>query len=257
MIDSDDTHWEHSYEREVAHKIKRFERKIKQSPPSFLRWSTDIQKKIDRWIPGQVHRSIANALEKGIKTFLEEVPLQQSEKIIASRNKYVHLQDYAPEAIQLIEDYKKLATIEGAGTGFGGIIASTIDFPALVSIKLRLMQELANLYGYDLTQIEERVFVLKVIQLQFSEKNVRWNVWQELQDWELEGLSESKLSKHDFDWEEFYLEYKRSIELPKLLQIIPGLGAIVGAWANHSFLEELGQTAMLCYEQRKLQEKYT
>jgi hypothetical protein len=37
---------------------------------------------------------------------------------------------------------------------------------------------------------------------------------------------------------------------------VSGFGAIVGAWANRSFLERLGETAILSFELRKLQEWY-
>lgn len=236
-------------------RAKAFEREL-AVPSSVNVWSKKIQQKVDHMIPQKVHQTIASALEKGIKQFLSGMQLIETDGKYDGRYNDDSLHDYAIEARRLIEDYRKLASIEGAGTGFGGIIASMVDFPALISIKLKLLQALALLYGYRIESFEERLFILKVFQLQFSGVEQKKRIWNEIKRWEQQPSFNEWEEWETFDWTSFYLEYKQSIELKKLLQIVPGFGAIVGAWANYTFLEELGETAILCYEVRKLQERY-
>jgi hypothetical protein len=40
-----------------------------------------------------------------------------------------------------------------------------------------------------------------------------------------------------------------------MLQMIPGFGAIVGAYANYNFLDHLGKTAVNCYRMRYLKKE--
>jgi hypothetical protein len=56
----------------------------------------------------------------------------------------------------------------------------------------------------------------------------------------------------ELDWRTFQQEYRDYIDLIKLLQMVPGLGAIVGAFANYRLTEHLGETAMNAYRLRIL-----
>jgi hypothetical protein len=55
---------------------------------------------------------------------------------------------------------------------------------------------------------------------------------------------------HDFDWRNFQQEYRDYIDIAKLLQLVPGIGAAVGALVNHRLTEKLGKTAMNAYRMR-------
>jgi hypothetical protein len=244
-----------TYEKIVQKRIKQFE-VVLYKPSNFQNWTKGIQQKFDGIIPEKVHNSLAYALEKGIKGFLQGLHLIHREQLTKVMLGNPSLHDLSEEAEKIVRKYKRIASVEGAGTGFGGIIASTIDFPALISIKLKLLQELALLFGFRIENFEERVFILKVFQLQFSANDCKKKLWKEIKEWELHLEHNEWDSWENFDWREFYMEYKQSIEIKKLFQIIPGFGAIVGAWANYSFLDDLGETAILCYQMRYIQEKY-
>jgi hypothetical protein len=49
----------------------------------------------------------------------------------------------------------------------------------------------------------------------------------------------------EFDWHNFQQEYRDYIDLAKLLQLVPGIGAVVGAYVNHRLIEKLGKFAMM------------
>ncbi|WP_081791975.1 EcsC family protein [Caldalkalibacillus mannanilyticus] len=240
------------YEKMVLKKVSQFESTFKTDSEMNM-WSKKIQQKVDGLIPRRIHQSLAVAFEKGIKAFLQGLNLYYVDQPNKKEGHY-SLHILTEEAEQIVRNYTKIASIEGAGTGFGGFIASTIDFPALISIKLKMLQELAVHFGYSMENLEERIFLIKVLQLQFSKGECKRKTWEEIKNWEKNAVFQEWSSWEDFNWEEFYMEYKQSIELLKLFQMLPGLGAVVGAVANHSFVLELGNTAILSFQLRKIQE---
>lgn len=243
------------FEKMIVRRVKKMEVELNRVS-SWQQWSKNMQQKFDGLIPQKVHRSLAYALEKGVKGFLQGLNLLAKKEIITTSQDVHSLEELTEEAQKIVQRYKKMALVEGAGTGFGGLLSSAIDFPLLLSIKLKLLQELALLFGYRLSNFEERVYILKIFQLQFSGREYKQKVWKDLKHWEKQKYLIPWQSWETFNWDDFYMEYKQSIEWRKLLQIIPGFGAIVGAWANHSFLDDLGRTAILCLQWRRLEEKY-
>jgi hypothetical protein len=73
-----------------------------------------------------------------------------------------------------------------------------------------------------------------------------------MERWE-EFKNELPASIDDFDWRTFQQEYRDYIDIAKLLQLIPGIGAAVGAYVNHRLTEKLGHNAMQAYRMRVLQ----
>ena len=61
--------------------------------------------------------------------------------------------------------------IEGAGTGAGGILIGLTDLPLLLGIKIKLLYELASIYGFDVKDYRERMYILSIFQLAFSSQN--------------------------------------------------------------------------------------
>ncbi|WP_202079956.1 EcsC family protein [Caldalkalibacillus salinus] len=245
-----------TYDRVVQMQLMKFERELYDTT-EWQQMSKSLQEKLDGLVPRKIHRAFAQALEKAVKSFLQGLNLLPSRAISAPLiSDERDLRERTEKARPIIQKYQRLASIEGAGTGFGGIISSGIDFPALISIKLRLLQELMTLFGYRLENFEERLYTLNIFLLPFSGIEVKREVWQRLKTWENQVEFNEWDSWDTFDWEGFYLEYKQSIEFRKLLQMIPGLGAIVGAWANYTLVEELGTTALKCLQLRHLQQTY-
>ena len=61
----------------------------------------------------------------------------------------------------------------------------------------------------------------------------------------------------EFDWRKFQLEYRDYMDLAKLAQLIPVIGAGIGAIANYKLSQMLGKNAILAYRLRHLQELKT
>ena len=55
-----------------------------------------------------------------------------------------------------------------------------------------------------------------------------------------------------FDWRNFQQEYRDYIDLAKMAQLVPVIGAPVGIIANYSLIKKLGITAMNAYRMRLL-----
>jgi hypothetical protein len=55
---------------------------------------------------------------------------------------------------------------------------------------------------------------------------------------------------NQFDWRSFQQEYRDYIDLAKLLQLIPGIGAVTGAFVNHRLTYKLGINTMNAFRMR-------
>ena len=55
-----------------------------------------------------------------------------------------------------------------------------------------------------------------------------------------------------FDWRNFQQEYRDYIDLSKMAQLIPVIGAPVGVIVNYRLIKKLGVTAMNAYRMRVL-----
>ena len=114
---------------------------------------------------------------------------------------------------------------------------------------MKLLHEIASLYGYDVNEYKERIFILHIFQLTFSSQRRRNDVIRVVENWNIE---EHRLPENinEFDWRTFQLEYRDYIDLAKLLQLVPGIGAPIGALVNHRLTKKLGSTAMNAFRMR-------
>ena len=117
-----------------------------------------------------------------------------------------------------------------------------------------MLFEIGNLYGYDLSDYKERIYLLQIFQLTFSRHQERKKIFDRINKWDKE---KEKLPENinDFDWRTFQIEYRDYLDLAKLLQLIPGFGAIVGIYINNKLTRRLGHFAMNAYRMRLLKVK--
>ena len=148
--------------------------------------------------------------------------------------------------------YRVTAAAEGGVTGAGGFWMSAADFPALMVIKLKLLFELAAIYGHRGELFAERLYILHLFELAFSGADHRTAVLGILDHWDARTHPESFEA---FNWRTFQAEYRDYIDLPKMAQMIPLIGAPVGAVVNYRLLDRLGDTAVNGYRMRWLDAK--
>jgi hypothetical protein len=119
----------------------------------------------------------------------------------------------------------------------------------LLGIKIKLLFEIASTYGFSTNDYKERLYILYIFQLAFSSHQKRKEIYLKLADWK--NLS-SQLPEdiHLFEWRTFQQEYRDYIDLAKLAQLVPVIGAPVGAVVNYRLITKLGKTAMNAYRMR-------
>lgn len=153
--------------------------------------------------------------------------------------------------LERIKFYRNTAAVEGGITGAGGILLGLADFPLLLALKLKLLFEIASLYGYNTEDYKERLYILHIFQLAFCSAEERKNVFLKMQNWN-EKSQHLPDDIHEFDWRTFQQEYRDYIDLAKMAQLIPVIGAPVGVVVNYRLIKKLGITAMNAYRLRKL-----
>lgn len=233
------------YEYRILRELRKWQKEM-QRPPSFInRVTTRAKHRINRIIPEKVHRIITEGIKQMIRVVILGAGLTtfQKTKQLSIENIEINIQ-------KRIKFYRSAAATEGALTGYGGILLSFADFPLWLSIKMKMLFEIASHYGYDIKDYKERIYILHIFQLTFSSQKHRNMVYKLLANWEnQEGLLPDDLNQ--FNWRTFQLEYRDYIDLAKLLQLIPGFGAFVGAYINYRLTNTLGYNAMNAYRMRK------
>ncbi|KMK75693.1 EcsC family protein [Alkalihalobacillus pseudalcaliphilus] len=239
------------YDDVASEELARWRRKVRKNPSMTSKLTKQWQNKFNGIIPEKVHTVVTTSIKNMVQATIYGTEVTSKHQPLEA----LTFQEQEEKAKALIERYKKTAALEGAGTGFGGILLGMADFPLLLSIKMKFLHDMATVYGYDVRDYRERLFLLMIFQLTFSSGEKRQAMLTKVETWEKDRLllpDEDKYVEH-IDWKEFQLSYRDYIDIPKMLQLIPGFGAIVGATINYHFLDLLGEVAMNCYRIRRFE----
>ena len=229
--------------------MKSWQRDMLRHPSVLNRLSKKLQLKLNSYIPEKVHETITAAIRQMIKGVLFGVKFTT-----ASPEKINSVEITETTIKEKIEWYKRTAAAEGGITGAGGFLLAFADFPILIGIKIKMLFDIASAYGYDVKDYKERVFILHIFQLAFSSHEHRKNVFLKMENWKTKVALLPK-DINDFDWRNFQQEYRDYIDLAKLAQLIPVIGAAVGLVVNYRLLKKLGYTAMNAYRIRLQEDK--
>ncbi|WP_080057241.1 EcsC family protein [Spirosoma aerolatum] len=233
-----------AYERAVRNELIRWQQAMQKPPSAFGKLSTSLQRRINRIIPDRVHAIITGTIKQMTRAvlfgaeFLNKPPVEgqtltQRDAAVAKR----------------IDFYRKTSAAEGGVTGAGGFWLGLADFPILLALKMKMLFEIASLYGFSVSDYRERVFILYVFQLAFSSQERRQVVYEYIANWP-EHSRQLPEDINQFDWLTFQQEYRDYIDLAKMAQLIPGIGAAVGIVVNYRLINQLGRTAMNAYRMR-------
>ena len=229
--------------------LKKWKKKIRKKPSIIDKASKETQNKINSVLPQKYHEILTVAIKNMTKMVLFGSKYTTKKPILD-----ISLEERDNLALEKIKIYKRTAMIEGAGTGAGGIFIGLCDFPLLLSIKIKLIYEIASIYGFDTNDYKERLYILNIFQLAFSSKE---HVNYVFENMECFDDFKHKLSDdiNAFDWRSFQQEYRDYIDLAKLFQLVPGIGAFVGAYINNKLVDKLGEYAIYAYHMRILDDK--
>lgn len=235
---------EADYEAWAAAEVARWRERMVEPPGPFARAARGVQVRINQAIPERVHAAVTGVMERMTRTILTGADLATAPPLI-----HAPLSERDRRALAAIDGYRKSAAVEGGVAGAGGFWLAVADFPALIAIKIKLLTDLAGFYGRPLEAFSERLYLLHLFQLAFSSAEHRTAVFHAVEDWDGRAHPEDFAQ---FDWRRFQQEYRDYIDLAKLAQMVPVIGAPVGAVVNWRLTERLGDTAMNAYRMRAL-----
>lgn len=157
---------------------------------------------------------------------------------------------------KLSNNRKKIATVQGAGTGIGGIFTLSIDIPLLLGIQLKTLQDIAMCYGYNPNDKEERIFIVKVLQFVSADIHGKQAIVKQLSmmDSADEQVKREIISELQ-GWREVVMTHRDQLGWKKLFQMIPIVGLFVGALINRSSVNDLAEAGMMLYRKRRIQER--
>lgn len=157
-------------------------------------------------------------------------------------------------AAELTESRKKLAAVQGATTGFGGLFTLAVDIPALLGLSLKVLQEMALCYGFDPNDPRERVFIVKCLQFSSSDIVGKRAVLEELAEYD--GSSgDRQLASQLQGWREVVATYRDNFGWKKLFQLVPVAGMLFGALLNKGTVGDVAETGRMLYRKRRIQHR--
>ncbi len=239
----------------VRAEVAAWRARVLKRPGLWDKAARGTQERINRIIPERAHRVITagvEAMTRGIlfgSDLLKAKP--QPEGSLAAREL---------RARAAIKVYRNTASVEGGVAGAGGFVLAAADFPALMAIKVRMLGDIVAAYGWgggpdggpDGGSGRERLFVLHIFHLAFASAKRRPEALAELEGW-IAGIDQPEAIT-DYDWRKFQIEYRDYIDLAKMAQLIPIVGAPIGAVVNWRLVDRLGETAIMACRMRWLAE---
>ena len=156
---------------------------------------------------------------------------------------------------KLQKERVKLATVQGASTGFGGIFTLAIDIPFILGMALKTLQEIAIIHGYDPNDKMERIFIVKCLQFTSADIVGKEAILEELSSMhDSKNASETMISQLQ-GWQEVFFTYRDQMGWKKLFQMVPIAGMIFGAYANKGMMQDVAETGIMLYRKRRIYEK--
>jgi hypothetical protein len=170
---------------------------------------------------------------------VEEIPLQVMKEVSAKHK----------------EKWTKLATLQGATTGIGGIFTLAIDIPALLGMSLKTLQEIAIIHGYDPKDKNERVFIIKCLQFSSADIVGKQAILKELSTYYQDKNKSKEMMSQLQGWREVVYTYRDQFGWKKFFQLIPVAGIIFGAFTNRSMIHDLSEVGNMLYRKRRILER--
>jgi hypothetical protein len=232
------------YEEIAWEELKIWQKKMQQSPSLMNKMSRRLQGKINSYIPEKVHNAITTAIKQMVRAVLFGAEMTTREPMVA---RTLEIREAVVQ--EKIRFYKNTAAAEGGITGAGGLLLGLADFPLFFGIKMKMLFEIAACYGHRVEDYRERLFLLHIFHLTFSNQDKRKAIYLRMVNWE-ETCRSLPADIHQFNWRDFQQEYRDYLDIAKLLQLVPVIGAPVGFVVNYRLILKLGKTAMNAYRMR-------
>jgi len=159
--------------------------------------------------------------------------------------------EFADElAARIIQEAGRIALGVGAATGTGGPVAALAGMPLLLGSALRVIHRVSQAYGHNGESEEDRQLMLHVLALSTAvDATERARALADYQRQIEASLLRQAIS------ETAQTAVQRALLGAELGSLIPGLGILVNAQLNRSFVEQAGVTAQRVFQERWLRER--
>lgn len=257
-----------------------------QEKPGFLNQVADFalwpaEKAAEALIPNGVQDAVGSAIQKCLSLLASQtVRTFDAESIRDDVKKAAHksakksiivdreLRAADERAAKSWNWHIGFAVAEGAATGAGGFAGLAADVPALFGILIREIQEIATCYGYDATNESEKEYCLHILRTGFaSNAKLKLEFIISLKEFEqilinvtwkkmTEALAAKQISKQSLlaALRQYAKNLGYQLTKRKALQMVPVVGAIVGASLNGTLANDIGKAAYMSYRRRWLAE---
>jgi hypothetical protein len=232
------------YEQQIRQELLKWQQQVQKRPSMLTKAAKRVQTKLNSFIPEKAHEAITVVIKKMVQAVLFGARHTTAKPLLN-----LSLEVREARVLEKINSYRKTAAVEGGITGAGGILMGLADFPLLLGIKIKLLFDIAHMYGYSTNEYKERIYLLHILQLAFSSQEHRRDVYVKMQNWNAQ-YPQLESAPDNFDWRAFQQEYRDYLDLAKMAQLIPVIGAPVGVVVNYQLIKKLGHTAMNAYRMR-------
>ena len=224
-------------------------------------------KLIDKWTPNFIQTKIGTIIDE-LGQYIQTGGNYLSS--VSSLNSYypnynIHSVEEASElpilemdkAVEkLAKSRKKVATIQGASTGIGGLFTITIDIPLLLGLQLKTLQDIAICYGYDPKDKKERLFIVKCLQFVSADIVGKQSILMQLSRFDDKDDSAKREVLSEIQgWREVVFSYRDQMGWKKLFQMIPIAGLVFGAIINRSAVNDIAEAGKMLYRKRRIIER--
>ncbi|WP_297800487.1 EcsC family protein [uncultured Brevundimonas sp.] len=230
-----------AYENKALAQALSWRTRQHKQPGLWDRSTRATQDKINNIIPEPVHKTVTAVMKQMTKAIMTG-----SGWIAGGPRTEGTLEEREKAILDLMKTYRTTAGIEGAVAGAGGFVLAAADLPTLMAIKIKLLFEICAAYGFDSRDPAERLFILRIFHLAFASARQRPAALAALEA----SIPETDDEPVEIDWRRFQLEYRDYMDVAKLLQLLPVIGAPVGAVVNWRLTSRLAKTAVQAYRLR-------
>ena len=226
-----------------------------------------------------VPEAVQDAVAKTIEGFLGGLDFATRNTIDAEEigSRLAELQSTLKDELKSADEAAKhywnwhvgYAAAEGGLAGAAGLLGLAADIPALFAITLRLIQQVGTCFGYDVHSENEREYVLHILRtgstgdltakvefligLKQIEQILLKVAWKKMN----EALAQREISRLAAmaALRQFAKSLGIQVTKRKSLQLIPVVGAVIGASFNATFINDVGRAAYMSYRRRWIAER--
>jgi len=164
-----------------------------------------------------------------------------------------------------------VAVVEGAVTGMGGFLTISVDIPIIITLALRTAYKIGLCYGFDGRAEEDKNFILGILAVSSAGslqdklaalvllKSMETAMVQKMAGAAVERIAMRGVARGSSTMiaKKFASNIGANIVRRKALQLVPGVGAVIGGTVNGWFMKNVCTAATCSFQRRWLIEKYS